>query len=319
VADRSYPADPAEAGLSLFQGWFGAHFARSTVVAESQSEEGVLRASLSVGRRWDVAVTLLNTLAPEATLPYEAERAAIERRLAAEGRALALWLPRGAALPAEEPFLSQFMVAAAAAQPIPDGRLEVRRPATLYLRRTSTTGSVLTILGGLSAHWAQFTNRVPGSFQLNSIDLSRLPASPEERDALTERIVLAAGQPDVDDTQVVRAEEAWTANDLGGGRSCVLGSPAVENDEQSATLRRNLRRLLKQAAPALREGAPAARVLVVLGASTYAEEEKLTWALRGMDPTLYAGYDIIAVLADGLVKPLLEPARGTLPWDAPVA
>ena len=285
-------------------------------MADSRSGEGVLRATLSVGRRWDVAVTLLNTLAPEATLAFEAERAVVERRLDTEGRAIALWLPRGASLPVEEPFLSQFMLAVAAARALPDGRLEVCRLVSLYLRRTSTTGSVITILGGLSAHWAQFTNRLPGSFQLNSTELSRLPASQEERDALTERIVLAAGQPDVDDTQVVRAEEAWTANDLGAGRSCVLGSPAVESEEQSATLRRNLRRLLRQA---VREGAPAARVLVVLGASTYAEEEKLTWALRGMDPTLYAGYDIIAVLADGLVKPLLEPVRGTLPWDAPLA
>lgn len=316
MADCNYPADPAEAGLALFQSWFGAHFARSTVVAESRSEEGVLHATLSVGRRWDVAVTLLSTLAPEATLAFEAERATIERRLDTDGRAIALWLPRGASLPVEEPFLSQFMLALAAARTLPDSRLEVCRLVTLYLRRTSTTGSVVTILGGLSAHWAQFTNRLPGSFQLNSTELSRLPASPEERDALTERIVLAAGQPDVDDTQLVRAEEAWTANDLGAGRSCVLGSPAIEGEEQSATLRRNLRRLLRQA---VREGVPAARVLVVLGASTYAEEEKLTWALRGMDPTLYAGYDIIAVLADGLVKPLLEPVRGTLPWDAPLA
>jgi hypothetical protein len=55
-----------------------------------------------------------------------------------------------------------------------------------------------------------------------------------------------------------------------------------------------------------------------MGATTYAEEEKLSWALRGMDPTLYSGYDILAVLADGMLKPLLEPARQTLPWDAPV-
>jgi len=36
-----------------------------------------------------------------------------------------------------------------------------------------------------------------------------------------------------------------------------------------------------------------------------------------MDPTLYAGYDLIVTVTDGLVRPLLEPAAGTLPWDAP--
>ena len=229
-----------------------------------------------------------------------------------------LWAPPGAAIPAGEPGLSELVLSLDAANTLEDGRLEVRRPVSLYLRRTSTTGSVITVLGGLSGHWARFTNQVPGSFQMNALELFRLPASEQERDELAERVVLAAGQPDVDETQVIRTEDVWTANDLGDGAACVMGSAALENDEHSAALRRNLRQLLRQAAPALREGKPAARALVVVGAATYAQEEKLSWALRGMDPGLYAGYDIIAVLADGLVKPLLEPARQTLPWDAPL-
>ena len=153
---------------------------------------------------------------------------------------------------------------------------------------------------------------------MQSADLYRLPASEEERDDLFDRIVLAAGQPEADESQAIAAIDCWTANDLGEGRSCVIGNPQLETDEQSASLRRTLRRLLRQAAGGLAEGSPAARALVVLGAATYAEEEKLSWALRGMDPTLYAGYDIIAVVADGVVKVLLEPERGTLPWDAPL-
>lgn len=317
MGDRTYPADPAETGLALFQRWFGAHFARSTAMGEWSADEGVLSATLTVGRKWDVAITLLNTLASETNVGYEAERAAIERRLDLEERSVALWAPRGAPLPAGEPGLSELVYALSEARPLEDGRLEVRRPISLYLRRTSTKGSVVTVLGGMSAHWAQFTNRVPGSFQMNSMELFRLAQSQDERDALTESIVLAAGQPDVDDTQVVSAEDVWSANDLGEGRSCVLGSPQAEGDEQSATLRRGMRRLLKQAS-SLRTGKPAARALVVMGAATYAEEEKLSWALRGMDPTLYSGYDFLAVLTDGMLKPLLEPARQTLPWDAPV-
>jgi hypothetical protein len=37
-----------------------------------------------------------------------------------------------------------------------------------------------------------------------------------------------------------------------------------------------------------------------------------------MDPTLYAGFDILAVIADGVVKPILQPGRSVLPWDAPL-
>jgi hypothetical protein len=318
LAERTYPANQSETALALFQRWFGAHFARSTSLGESRDDEGLLYGTLSVGRRWEVAVTVVNTLAPEAAMAYEAERAAIERRLDVEDRHIVVWAPPGAKLPAGEPGLSELVLSLNAANTLEDGRLELRRPVSLYLRRTSTTGSVVTILGGLSAHWAQFTNRVPGSFQMNALELFRLPASKEERAELAERIVLAAGQPDVDDTQMIRTEDVWTANELGDGPSCLMGSPALEGDEHSASLRRNLRQLLRSAAPAVREGKPAARALLVAGAATYADEEKLTWALRGMDPALYAGYDIIAVLADGVVKPLLEPARQTLPWDAPV-
>ena len=74
--------------------------------------------------------------------------------------------------------------------------------------------------------------------------------------------------------------------------------------------------MLKEAEPHFRTPADA-RALVVLGASTYAEEEKLSLSLRGMDPSLYAGYDILAVVADGVIKTIMQPQRQTLPWDAP--
>ncbi len=317
MTDRSYPADPAEAGLRLFLGWFGPHYARSVTVVSASSDGATLTAEVSVGRRWTLSVTVLNTLAADANLEWEAARAAIEQRLDAEGRAIALWVPRGATLPATEPGLSELVLSLSRARPLEDGRLELRRPVRLYFRRVDTTGSVVTALGGLAPHWARFTNRVPGTFQLNSVELLRLPSSQEERDELAERIVLAAQQPDIEETHVIPAEDAWTANDLGSGQACVLGTPAPENDEWSASLRRNLRRLLKEAAPGLSRPADA-RALVVLGAATYAEEEKLSWALRGMDPTLYAGYDILTVIADGVVKPILQPGRNTLPWDAPL-
>lgn len=317
MTERSYPADPAEAGLRLFLGWFGGHYARSVNVSEATSDGSVLTANVTVGRKWSLAVTVLNTLAADADMKWEAARAAVEQRLDAAGRSIALWAPRGAVLPAQEPGLSQLAVAIEEADALEDGRLEVRRPVSIYLRRVGTTGSVVTALGGLAGHWAQFTNRVPGTFQLNSQEVLRLPASQEERDQLTEAIVLASQQPDVDETRVVPAVDAWTANDLGAGQSCVLGTPQPENDEWSASLRRNLRKLLKQA-DEKRQADADARALVVLGASTYADEEKLSWALRGMDPTLYAGHEILTVVADGLVKTIMQPYRQTLPWDAPL-
>jgi len=314
---RTYPADPADAALRIFLQWFGRRYARSARVHDLQSDDAVTRGAITVGRRWELGFALVNTLAADASLEFEAARSAIEQRLDESGRSIALWAPRGAPLPTGDEALAQLLESVQEARAIDDGRLEVRRPVETFLRRTSTTGSVVTILGGLQPHWAQFTNRVPGSFQLNSMQLFRLPSSEEEREELAEQIVLAAQQPEIDDGTVVPAVDAWSANDLEEGGSCVLGTPSPEDDEHSASLRRNLRKQLKFVSPVL-AGDPAARALILLGASTYAQDEKLSWAIRGMDPTLYSGFDFIIVIADGLAMPLLEPPAGALPWDAPL-
>ncbi len=315
--DRTYPSDPAALARELFARWAGAHYARSFAQDTGELIDGVTRGAFTVGRRWQLAYAVIDTISPAAEMRYEAARAALEQRLDQSGHSVAVWVPREAPIPAEEPALSEFTIAVEQAQPIEDGRLEVRRPVTLHLRRTSTSGSVVTALGGLQPHWAQFTNKVPGSFQLNSRDLYRLPNSEDDRLELANRIVQAAAQPDVDEGVQLTAEDVWTANDLGEGRSYVIGSAAHDDDESSAAVRRNTRRMLKAAEPVVRADADA-RALIVIGASTYADEEKLSWVLRGMDPRLYSGFDIITVITDGLVKVVLEPPRQTLPWDAPL-
>lgn len=318
MAQRTYPSEPAHAGVQLFREWFGRHFARSVSVDEAAPVEGVLRTGATVGRRWRLGLSVVDTLTATTNLEFEAGRAALEQRLDDADLEVALWIPRGAAIPTQEPATSDLVAAIESAPPLEDGRLEVRRPVDVYLRRTSTQGSVVTVLGGLSGQWAQFTNKVPGSFQLSSSEIHRLPWDPGDRDMLLQRIVSAAAQPEVDEGIKINAEDAWTANRLDAGRSFVLGVPGEESDESSAELRRTMRRLLKAAvAQGLPSGA-AAQALVVMGAATYAEDEKLSWSIRGMDPRLYAPFDIITVLADGVVKPMLLPGSGALPWDAPL-
>ncbi|MCY3602287.1 MAG: hypothetical protein OXH12_04330 [Chloroflexi bacterium] len=318
MPERLYPSDPSEAALLLFLDWFGHRYARSTRVAERSAEgEPVRSARIQVGRRWELDCTLINSVHGDADLPFEAARAAVEQRLDLEGLPYALWLPRGAELPVGEPGLSQLALAANEARPVDGDRLEMRRGVSLYLRRTSFDGSVVTVLGGLAPLWAQFTNRVAGSFQLNASDLHRLPESEEERTELIERVVLAAGQPDVDDSCVIPTDDVWTANRLSGDRAYVVGSPVAEGDEASAGLRRSLRKLLREAQGL--SSAPAdARALVILAAATELAGEKVSLTLRGMDPTLYSGYDLIAVVADGQVRTVLDSRAGDLPWDAPL-
>lgn len=314
---RTYPSLPAAAGQELFLRWVGANYARTVSVAEAMFADGLLTGRATIGRRWSLSYSILDTVSNASTPQFERERGTLERRLDEAGRALALWAPRAAPLPDGQEEASAFLAEIGRVRTLPDGRLEIPRPAVLHLRRTSTTGSVINVLGGLAGHWAQFTNKVPGSFQLDSRALHRLPTGEEPRLELAGVIVQAAAQPTVDDGITIRAEDCWTANELSGGRSYVLGVPTSDSDETSAALRRDLRRLLRLAGDSPAPAADA-RALVVLGIANYAEDEKLSWALRGMDPRLYAGFDIIAVVTDGVVKPMLQPQREVLPWDAPL-
>ena len=97
----------------------------------------------------------------------------------------------------------------------------------------------------------------------------------------------------------------------------MIGSPVAEGDAASSGLRRTLRRLLREAQGS--SASPAdARAIVILAAATELSGEKVSLTLRGMDPTLYSGYDLIAVVADGQIRVVLDPRAGALPWDAPL-
>ena len=321
-SDRDYPAELSVAALHIFLDWFGHTSARSTKILEKTLSENqdLLQANIQVGRQWDLSCTVIDTLSIESDLSYESARAAVEARLDSEELSIALWPPRAAPLPQGEPGLSELILAIRDAKQVSndDTRLEIRRPVHIYLRRTSTTGSVVPVLGGLSSLWAQFTNRVPGSFQLESTELHRLPHNEEEREELIESIVNASTQPDVDDGRTLPAIDAWTAvwlrePDL----ATVMGSPRPTSDTQASSLRRNLRKLLISQKD-VQKNAEQPRALIVIGSALTVDEEKLSWILKGMDPSLYVGFSIIVVIVDGSVKPVIVPQEGALPWDVPL-
>jgi hypothetical protein len=81
-------------------------------------------------------------------------------------------------------------------------------------------------------------------------------------------------------------------------------------NEGGTAIRRNFRRVLAGSGP-LREAKTDVRALVVIGYYARIEQEGATVAMRGFEPALYSGIDYIALIADGVVKPLIEPARKT--------
>ncbi len=72
------------------------------------------------------------------------------------------------------------------------------------------------------------------------------------------------------------------------------------------TVRRNLRRIFGEAAPELREAEVELKALVLLGYYARMDEEGASIAMRGFSPSLYSGLDFVCLVADGLVKPLIQ-------------
>ena len=73
-----------------------------------------------------------------------------------------------------------------------------------------------------------------------------------------------------------------------------------------------LYRTLAESAPRLREAEADVRAVVLLAYYGRIEDEVVTTALRGFDPALYSGLDIICLVTDGIVKPLIQSPIGSL-------
>jgi hypothetical protein len=245
-------------------------------------------------------------------------RAELEAQLTeAVPAACALWAPAGARLPAGEPALSEFRehVRRAALRLGPHERSYVPLPVTLYLRKNSESGAVVSVTGGLNPYWARFTDRVRGTYDLDSTQLHRLPESDEHLEELIGRIVERSKRMETGQISEIETFDAWTVQRLDGERGVtVIGIPPGDAEDMGLAVRRNLRRILAEAGPALRSLGAGARALVLLGYYARMEQEGARVAMRGYDPSLYAGIDYICLVADGLVKPLIgAPARARSP------
>ncbi|HLB29746.1 MAG TPA: hypothetical protein VJM69_06430, partial [Dehalococcoidia bacterium] len=131
--------------------------------------------------------------------PWSRSRRALEEET---GRGLdgawILWVPPGAALPAQGPAAADFVrrVRDVASALAPGRRSYVPLPALLYLVKTDEAGGYVSAEGGLSPYWAHLSERVQGTYFLDSRSLHRLPEGDKARDELLRTIVeLAAELP----------------------------------------------------------------------------------------------------------------------------
>ena len=263
------------------------------------------------GRPFSMAVVPLFDVAADAETTRR--RVDLEHQLSAVGsHSVALWVPPGAPIPIDDAAGVSERVAEAAANLEPGGRCEVGFPVTLELRRNGNEGTYMSVVGGLSPHWARFTNRVFGYYQLDSSPIHRLPEDQEKVTQLIDFTVLVAnGVRQAGGRAEVAAEDAWSLQRLDGltNPTVVTASPE-EHLSDGALVRRTLRDGLKAAVAALDAGALAegeGRAVAVVGVYRSVEDESASAALRGMDPGLFAGLDFACLLADGKLKPLLGP------------
>lgn len=261
-----------------------------------------------------IAVAVAPLYDVEADADTQRRKAAAEERLAAIGAGpVAVWVPPSAPIPMDDANAFVARIAEATAERPPDERVEVAFPVTLDLRKNDDKGSYLSVFGGLSPHWARFTNQVRGYYQLDSSAIHRLPDDPEKVTQLIDFIVLVAnGLRAPGQTAEVKAEDTWVAQRLRSlSAPCLLAAAPASVPDDGANVRRALRAGVQRAAQQLAAFPADSKVLVLVGIYNSLRDENASVALRGMDPTAFAPFDFACLVADGGVKPLLGPRPGT--------
>ena len=226
-----------------------------------------------------------------------------------------LWLPPGSALPDEEPELSEFVRRVVlGASRLASGRSgEVRLPAKLMLGKVRDEGGYASVTGGLGRYWTEIAQRLQGSFYLDSRGLNRFTRDEQERAQLYDHIGMLSQGLQSGDAVEFEHEDAWTVQRLPRGAAAqgmtdgwaITGCPPGFDPNDGAQLRRVLRRRLAAAADALKDRRDTIRTVVLVGAYDYMAGETAGPAMRGFDPSLTLPFDIIALVSDAEVKPLL--------------
>jgi len=298
--------------LELFLRWLNeAHGRHFRIAEESEARATAIEDSLRL------AIEIRPLLGPTESREWLAARERLEEQIAAAVRVpLALWVPAGAELPAGEPATSEFIdhVREAVVRLGPHERSYVPLPIRLFLRKSSESGGVVSATGGLNPHWARFTERVRGTYDLDSTRLHRLPEPAEHLEALIDAIVERASTLETGRIAEIQTVDAWSVQRRAEGEGAtIVGVPPSEAQEMGLAVRRNLRRVLAEAAPALRSSEADLKALVLLGYYARMEEEGASIAMRGFSPALYSGLDFVCLVADGLVKPLIQAPATTEP------
>lgn len=302
----------------MLAAWMGEHYYRTFRLDDGDSApfDALLaqrerRAGVTIGALWPegeaVAVPGFETLV-SGDIEGEAEQGGY-----------VLWSPPGVAPPAEEPALSDFRLRIVNGLKglAPNERRELRIPVTLQLAKTEVDGQYVSVTGGLSSHWTRISEGVSGAFHLDSRALHRLPEEEAELEIVLSRVRDRAGLLNEGERTEIEVHDYWLVSRLPEDDPpglTVAGARPDFDPSDGAAVRRRLRTHIKRAVEQREAGECDLAVLVLVANVAHMEDEMATTALRGMNPALYASLDLIALVADGRVRQVLQPR--SLPWAA---
>ncbi|MCY3919937.1 MAG: hypothetical protein OXG38_09050 [Chloroflexi bacterium] len=301
----------AEVGVAQTLDWLRRQRGVAAELRELSSAEGVGLARLALPDDRGAALAVVPLFTPDAET--DARCAALAHALSdaagADLDGLVLWTPPGAPIPAPDDDAALQRIREAAAGLAPGDRAEVGFPVTLGIRKVGDEGSYLSVQGGLSPHWARFTNQVFGQFQLDSTALHRLPQDPDKVTQLVDFLVLVAnGIRTAGNTTTAPAEDTWSLQRLPGlaGPRVIAAAPAAE-PEQGGPVRKALRAGTRAAITELERFPASVRLITYVGVFRAIQEETASIALRGLDPASFAHFDVACLVADAELRVLFGP------------
>ncbi len=326
------PPQPAEsapqrtAALHLLAAWMSARYFRTfrcgdepTDPYDALLQQRERRVSVTIGMLWDpddpvdgardIGALLTGDMGGDSAI--------------APG-AYAVWVPPKATLPTTEPQISNLrLVLARGLGGLAEGeRREVRLPLTLVLAKLSDEGAYVSVTGGLAPEWTAISEGVAGSYHLDSRALHRLSEERAEVDIIISRVRDRAALLSTGEVTDVQVNDTWTVSRLPDGAppgvTVMAAPPAVDPLDGTLVrrmLRRHVQRAVAQGETARQAGrSPDFAVLILIGAVQHVQDELATAAIRGMNPAAYGAVDLIAVIADGQLRQVLQPR--SLPWEA---
>jgi hypothetical protein len=299
---------------ALLTQWFAGRSGRAYTMASVR--EGDVPVFVAESPEGTLAIAIAAMWEPESDPAAEDTRQSMEERLTGglvRGPYL-LWAPPRAGVPADEPDASEFVqrVQQAAGPLAPGERGEVELPVSVQMAKVRDAGGYASVIGGLSRWWTLITERVSGTFHVNSAKMRRAPQSAALREALFDKIGELSKGMSTGDAVEFDTVEAWTVqrlpeDPLGERGFAIAQAPPNVDPAEGALMRRLVRKRLKDAGAALDAVEADAKGVGLVAIYEYAEHENVGSFVKSLDPTLFAKLDLLAAVVDGEVRPVFQP------------